>query len=85
VGPDESEIRLEGAATFLQLPKIAKVLDGAPNNGRVTLDTRGLTSLDHTVAEALCDWLKGKARAGVKVDLPLVLRFGDRLRAAGAH
>ncbi|MGH1559335.1 hypothetical protein ACRAWD_19980 [Caulobacter segnis] len=39
------------------MPKIAKVLDGAPNNGRVTLDTRGLTpSLDHTVAEALSDW-----------------------------
>jgi MFS superfamily sulfate permease-like transporter len=85
LGPDESEIRLEGAATFIQLPKIAKVLDGAPNNGRVKLDTRGLTSLDHTVAEALSDWLKGKARAGVKVELPPACAFGDRLRAAGAH
>jgi predicted transcriptional regulator len=72
LGPNESEIRLEGAATFIQLPKIAKVLDGAPNNGRLTLDTRGLTSLDHTVAEALGDWLKGKARAGVKVECPVL-------------
>lgn len=85
LGPDESEIRLEGAATFIQLPKIAKVLDTAPNNGLVKLDTRGLTSLDHTVAEALSDWLKGKARAGVKVELPSSCAFGDRLRAAGAH
>ena len=85
LGPDEAEIRLEGAATFIQLPKIAKVLDTAPNNGLVKLDTRGLTSLDHTVAEALSDWLKGKARAGVKVELPASCAFGDRLRAAGAH
>jgi len=85
LGEDESEIRLDGAATFIQLPKIAKVLDAAPNNGRVTLDTRGLTSLDHTVAEALSDWLKSKARAGVRVDLPPSCAFGDRLRAAGAH
>ncbi len=82
---DEKEIRLEGAATFVQLPKIAKVLDAVPNNGRVKLDTRGLTSLDHTVAEALSDWLKGKARAGVHVELPSPCAYGDRLRAAGAH
>ncbi|WP_454715435.1 SulP family inorganic anion transporter [Caulobacter segnis] len=82
---DESEIRLEGAATFIQLPKIAKVLDGAPTQGRVRLNTRGLTSLDHTVAEALSDWLKGKARAGVNVELPSSCAFGDRLRAALAH
>jgi MFS superfamily sulfate permease-like transporter len=85
LGPNQSEIRLEGAATFIQLPKIAKVLDTTPNQGRVTLDTRGLTSLDHTVAEALGDWLKGKARAGVKVELPSSCVFGDRLRAAVAH
>ncbi len=82
---DEKEIRLEGAATFVQLPKIAKVLDAVPNNGRVKLDTRGLTSLDHTVAEALSDWMKGKARVGVHVELPSPCAFGDRLRAAGAH
>lgn len=82
---DEKEIRLEGAATFVQLPKIAKVLDAVPNSGRVKLDTRGLTSLDHTVAEALSDWLKGKARAGVHVELPSPCAYGDRLRAAGAH
>lgn len=85
LGPEDREIRLEGAATFIQLPKIAKVLDTAPNNGRVRLDTRGLTSLDHTVAEALGDWLKGKARAGVDVELPSPCAFGDRLRAAVAH
>ncbi|TCS11982.1 MFS superfamily sulfate permease-like transporter [Caulobacter sp. BK020] len=81
----ESEIRLEGAATFVQLPKIAKVLDAAPNGGLVRLDTRALTCLDHTCAEALGDWLKGKARAGVKVELPSPCAFGDRLRAAVAH
>nr|WP_295111037.1 SulP family inorganic anion transporter [uncultured Caulobacter sp.] len=82
---DDSEIRLEGAATFIQLPKIAKVLDDAPNKGRLRLNTCGLTSLDHTVAEALSDWLKGKARAGVNVELPSPCAYGDRLRAALAH
>ncbi len=85
LGEHESEIRLEGAATFVQLPKIAKVLDAAPNGGLVRLDTRALTCLDHTCAEALGDWLKSKARAGVKVEMPSPCAFGDRLRAAVAH
>jgi MFS superfamily sulfate permease-like transporter len=85
VGEDESEIRLAGAATFVQLPKIAKVLDAAPTGGLVRLDTRALTCLDHTCAEALGDWLKSKARAGVKVELSSSCVFGDRLRAGLAH
>ncbi|MBW8859900.1 MAG: SulP family inorganic anion transporter, partial [Caulobacter sp.] len=85
LGEDESKIRLEGAATFVQLPRIAKVLDAAPNGGLVRLDTRALTCLDHTCAEALGDWLKSKARAGVKVEMPSPCAFGDRLRAAVAH
>ncbi|PLR27614.1 SulP family inorganic anion transporter [Caulobacter zeae] len=85
VGEKEQEIRLEGAATFVQLPKITKALDAAPDGGVVRLDTRALTVLDHTTTEVLSEWVKSKERTGSKVELPNACVFGERLRAAGAH
>jgi MFS superfamily sulfate permease-like transporter len=85
LGEKEQEIRLEGAATFVQLPKITKALDAAPDGGVVRLDTRALTVLDHTTTEVLSEWVKSKERTGSKVELPNACVFGERLRAAGAH
>jgi MFS superfamily sulfate permease-like transporter len=85
IGEKEQEIRLEGAATFVQLPKITKALDAAPDGGVVRLDTRALTVLDHTTTEVLSEWVKSKERTGSKVELPNACVFGERLRAAGAH
>lgn len=85
LGEQEQEIRLEGAATFVQLPKITKALDAAPDGGTVRLDTRALTVLDHTTTEVLSEWVKSKERTGSKVELPEACAFGDRLRPAGAH
>jgi len=85
VGEKDQEIRLEGAATFVQLPKITKALDAAPDGGVVRLDTRALTVLDHTTTEVLSEWVKSKERTGSKVELPNACVFGERLRAAGAH
>jgi MFS superfamily sulfate permease-like transporter len=85
LGEQEREVALEGAATFVQLPRITKALDAVPDGGVVHLNTRALSCLDHTCAEVLSEWLKGKARTGTRVELSDSCAFGDRLRLAGAH
>lgn len=85
IGEQAREVALEGAATFVQLPKITKALEAVPDGGVVHLNTRGLSCLDHTCAEALSEWLKGKARAGARVEVSDACAYGDRLRAAAAH
>jgi MFS superfamily sulfate permease-like transporter len=85
LGEQEREVTLEGAATFVQLPRITKALDAVPDGGVVRLDTRGLSCLDHTCTEVLSEWLKSKARTGTRVELSSACVFGDRLRAAGSH
>jgi MFS superfamily sulfate permease-like transporter len=85
IGEQTREVTLEGAATFVHLPKITKALEAAPDDVVVHLNTRGLSCLDHTCAEALSEWLKGKARAGARVEVSDACAYGDRLRAASAH
>ncbi|MBN8816210.1 MAG: SulP family inorganic anion transporter [Sphingomonas sp.] len=50
-------IRLSGAATFVQLPKLSDVLDRAPAGKPVVLDGTQLATVDHTCAELMRDWL----------------------------
>ncbi|WP_296595885.1 SulP family inorganic anion transporter [Phenylobacterium sp.] len=65
----EREVSLEGAATFVQLPRITKALEAIPDGGRLRLDTQRLSCLDHTCAEVIDEWLKAKRRAGTKVEV----------------
>jgi MFS superfamily sulfate permease-like transporter len=63
---DEGEgraIALDGAATFLTLPKLTGAIEGVPASAPVRLDLSRLAAIDHTVAESLRDWL-GRRRAG---------------------
>jgi MFS superfamily sulfate permease-like transporter len=85
IGEQEREVAFEGAATFVQLPKITKALDAVPDGGVVHLNTRALSCLDHTCTEVLSEWLKSKARTGTRVELSDACAFGDRLRLAGSH
>jgi len=66
---DVHELSLEGAATFVQLPRLARALEAVPDDGGLRLDARGLTCLDHTCAEVINEWLKAKRRAGALVEV----------------
>ncbi|WP_269714929.1 SulP family inorganic anion transporter [Caulobacter sp. NIBR2454] len=66
---DEREVSLDGAATFVQLPRIAKALEASPRGGMVRLNLERLSTLDHTCAEVLTDWLRGRERDGGRVEL----------------
>ena len=74
------EVRLSGAATFLQLPRLNAALEAVPP-GEVSIAAHGLRHVDHTSLEALAEWA---ARRGAPVRVqggPPALRAG--LAAAG--
>jgi MFS superfamily sulfate permease-like transporter len=80
----EAELRLEGAATFLQLPALLRALEALPPGATVRLDAGGLAQIDHTSMEMLADWADRRAAAGAPVELhrPPALPHGQRLAAA---
>jgi MFS superfamily sulfate permease-like transporter len=76
--PEGSTIALDGAATFVTLPKLTKALDAVPAGRSVRLDVNHLSAIDHTCAEMLNDWLQRKRSAGSPVEL---LGADDRHRS----
>jgi len=50
------DMRLAGAATFLQLPQLEKELAAVPEGATVTLRTSHLSYIDHTTSEMIADW-----------------------------
>ena len=77
----DREVVLDGAATFVQLPKITKTLEAIPDGGVVRLDTAKLRCLDHTCAEVIDEWLKAKRKAGTTIEVSPG-PFADRFAAA---
>ncbi|MBN9319021.1 MAG: SulP family inorganic anion transporter [Caulobacterales bacterium 68-7] len=74
----DREVTFEGAATFLQLPRITKTLEAIPDGGAVRLNTGKLSCLDHTCAEVITEWLNAKRRTGTRIDIapgPFVDKF----------
>ena len=57
-GPNESRLELNGAATFIRLPKLAATLERIPAGTRLHVDLSGLSYLDHACVELLGSWVK---------------------------
>ena len=66
---DAHSIELDGAATFVTLPKLSATLDRVPSNAPVRLDVSKLDAVDHTSAELLRDWFQRRKAAGNPVEL----------------
>ena len=66
---DAHAIELDGAATFVTLPKLSATLDRVPSNAPVRLDVSKLDAVDHTTAELLRDWFQRRKAAGNPVEL----------------
>ena len=62
-------ISLDGAATFLTLPRLNGAIEAVPAGTPVRLDLSRLTAIDHTVAESLRDWLGRRRKAGSPVKM----------------
>jgi MFS superfamily sulfate permease-like transporter len=66
---DDSELELNGSATFVHLPRLSEALDSVPERGRVRLILKGLAHVDHTCAEMISDWILRRKAAGGHTDL----------------
>ena len=55
---------LEGAATFLRLPKLASALESVPPATVLHIDFKGLSYIDHTCLTLLMNWEKQHEAAG---------------------
>lgn len=64
---NESEVRLQGAATFVALPKLSKVLEAIPGGRPVHLDMRGVPAIDHSMAEMIGEWVRRHRSGGAAV------------------
>jgi len=68
-GEDAHRINLDGAATFVTLPKLNSALDAVPGDQPVHLDFEKVPAIDHTSAETLRDWVQRRRARGLKVEL----------------
>lgn len=64
-----SAITLDGAATFLTLPRLTSAIEAVPAGTPVRLDLSRVSAVDHTSAETLRDWLQRRRKAGTPVSL----------------
>lgn len=63
-GQDRWDIDAHGAATFVQLPKLAEALEGIPEEAEVHVHLGGLAYVDHACAELLHKHEARRRRAG---------------------
>lgn len=57
-------LRLEGAATLLRLPQLARALEKLPAATEVVIDGQGLSYIDHACLDLLTTWARQQAATG---------------------
>lgn len=62
--PGEAELRLTGAATFLRVPQLARVLESVAPGTRLQVPLDNLSYIDHACMELLEDWGRAAQRQG---------------------
>ena len=80
-------VRLAGAATFLQLPKLAEALDSVPADVEARVVCERLRYIDHACLEVLTDWTKRRAANGAqaKIDWDTLKRRSGEGAPSTAH
>jgi MFS superfamily sulfate permease-like transporter len=68
---DVSEVEVSGAATCVNLPRLAKHLDEVPEGRSVRIRFRDVVCLDHTCAELIGEWVARKRKRGIAVEYDL--------------
>lgn len=63
------DLHLEGAATFLGIPKLTATLDALPRSDEVHVHIEALTYIDHAALVAIGDWEKQERARGRRVVL----------------
>jgi len=84
-GPSAARLKLEGSATFLKVPAIARTLEQVPPNTRLHLTLERLHHIDQASLELLKDWGRNAAARGCELVVDwreLHLRVEGRPQAA---
>jgi MFS superfamily sulfate permease-like transporter len=63
-----SELEVSGAATCMNLPRLAKELDEIPEGRDVRIRFKNVICLDHTCAEMIGEWVARRTRRGARVE-----------------
>ncbi len=63
-----AEVEVSGAATCLNLPRLASQLDAIPDDRHVRIRFKDLACLDHTCAELISEWVARRHRRGIRVE-----------------
>jgi MFS superfamily sulfate permease-like transporter len=63
----EMELRLVGAATFLKVPALTRVLGSIPSGATVHVPLNNLSYIDHSCLELLEEWGRANAAKGSKL------------------
>ena len=77
-------MHLEGAATFLRLPKLAEALQQIPERTKLHVHFEGLTYIDHACLDLLMNWEKQHSQSGGSLILDWD-NLSARVRAARIH
>jgi ABC-type transporter Mla MlaB component len=62
-------IHIEGTATFVQLPKLAAMLDRVPPQSNLQLHVDKLVYIDHSCLEFLLTWQKQQEQKNITVTM----------------
>ena len=65
--PGEASLHLEGSATFLKVPSMARTLERVPNNTRLTLVLDRLLHVDQACLEVLREWSQNASARGCEL------------------
>ena len=81
-------VHLDGAATFLRLPVLAKALERVPRSDELHVHIEQLSYVDHAALEVILNWERQAERAGGRLVLEWEelrgMSLGVRPRAAVA-
>jgi len=75
-----ADLRLEGSATFLSLPRFCATLELVPKGAELHVHIEGLQHIDHACLDALHDWQKQHEKFGSLLVVEwqdLVARYGN--------
>ena len=64
---DKVHLRLEGAATFMRLPSLAKTLERVPRACELHVDIKGVDYIDHACLDLLMSWQQQHEDLGGKL------------------
>lgn len=80
-----SELQVSGAATCVNLPRLARELDEIPEGRDVRIRFKDIVCLDHTCAEMIGEWASRRKKRGnaVHYETDVGFRFGRLLPQPG--